>query len=76
MSIRALTLRDGAYILSYDRQSYGLYHMWLANTDRVPLPDPSPLLAPASLGHGREVERWAAVGGPFTDGCRYSATLG
>lgn len=47
-----------------------------ANMDLVPLPAPSPLLALAPLSHGREVERWAAAGGPFTDGCRYSATLG
>lgn len=39
------------------------------SVDRVPL-------APAPLGHGREVKRWVAAGGPFTDGCRYSATLG
>lgn len=39
-------------------------------------PASSPLLAPAPLSHAREAERWAAAGGPFTDGCRYNATLG
>lgn len=56
--------------------SYGLHLVQPGRVDPVPVPAPSPVLAPAPLGHGREVECRPAAGGPFTDGCRYSAMLG
>lgn len=37
---------------------------------------PPSLTPPAGHGYGGEAKRWVAAGGPFTDGCRYSATLG
>lgn len=55
---------------------FGAYeHSYTANVDFSGTA-PSALLAMDPLGHGGEVRRWVAAGGPFTDGCRYSVTLG